>query len=333
MDNLSEIVVSTFHCICDTKDHEGRKRCTAGHVINAIQTNEVIAKKIDYIRSIHDDKQRKAAKRELLPVVMWQGIFSERSNDGCISLSSLVCIDIDHKSEAELDMIRNTIVQWPFVYAFFRSPSGDGLKVVVKTDNCNIANYSNCYRQVEQLFIDTFGDIGIKPDNSCEDVGRACYMSHDPNPYCNASATSWHYEYKPEFDKVSSSDSSSTSQGNYVAPVLSPGEMFMAKLNAARCPLNDEQIIEILDRKFMKYKVNYTDGHRTKSVFVQAKTLCEAGVDESKAINYLKTRFLPTGFDERKLEWEARRAYEKTGSSFGVYRGNYKSYSEYKSSH
>lgn len=186
---------------------------------------------------------------------------------------------------------------------------------------------------MEQFFIDTFGGIGIKPDNSCEDVGRACYMSHDPNPYCNASATSWHYDYKPEFDKVSSSDSSSTSQGNYVAPVLSPGEMFMAKLNAARCPLNDEQIIEILDRKFMKYKVNYTDGHRTKSVFVQAKTLCEAGVDESKAINYLKTRFLPTGFDERKLEWEARRAYEKTGSSFGVYRGNYKSYSEYKSSH
>ena len=223
--------------------------------------------------------------------------------------------------------------QWPFVYSFFRSPSGDGLKVVVKTDNYNIANYSNCYRQVEQLFIDTFGGIGIKPDNSCEDVGRACYMSHDPNPYCNASATSWHYEYKPEFDKVSFSNSPSTNQGNYVAPVLSPSQQFMAKLNAARCPLNDEQIIEILDRKFMKYKVNYTDGHRTKSVFVQAKTLCEAGVDESKAINYLKTRFLPTGFDERKLEWEARRAYEKTGSSFGVYRGNYKSYSEYKSSH
>ena len=64
MDNLSEIIVSTFNSICDTKDLEGRKRCTAGHVINAIQTNEVIAKKIDYIRSIHDDKQRKAAKRE-----------------------------------------------------------------------------------------------------------------------------------------------------------------------------------------------------------------------------------------------------------------------------
>ena len=328
MENLGTIIVSTFYGVCDTKDVEGRKRCPTSYVINAIQANEEIAKKVDFIRTIHDDKQRKAAKLELLPVVMWQGIFRERSNDGCIALSSLVCIDIDHKSEAELIMIRDTIVQWPFVYAFFRSPSGNGLKVVVKTDNYDIANYSNCYRQVEQLFIDAFG---IEPDNKCEDVGRACYMSHDPNPYCNTSATSWPYEHKPEFDKAKTTQSSGGS--GYVAPTLTPAERFMAQLQAARCPLTDEQIITILDIRWSKFPQNYIDGHRTESIFKQARILCLAGIDESKAIEYLKSKFLQTGYSEEKLVYEAKRAYQKTYDLFGTERCKYKTYSEYKKSH
>ena len=208
------------------------------------------------------------------------------------------------------------------------SPSGDGLKVVVKTDNYDIANYSNCYRQVEQLFIDTFG---IEPDNSCEDVGRACYMSHDPNPYCNISATSWHYEYKPEFDKVQTTQSACGS--GFAVPTLTPAEQFMAKLQAARCPLTDEQIITILDIRWSKFPNNYTDGNRTKSIFTQATILSKAGVDESKAIEYLKSKFLPTGYSEEKLVYEAKRAYQKTFNLFGTERYKYKTYSEYKKSH
>lgn len=97
--------------------------------------------------------------------------------------------------------------------------------------------------------------------------------------------------------------------------------------------LTDEQIITILDIRWSKFPNNYTDGHRTKSVFVQAKTLCLAGIDESKAIEYLKSKFLPTGFREEKLVYEAKRAYQKTFNLFGTERCKYKTYSEYKKSH
>ena len=66
-----------------------------------------------------------------------------------------------------------------------------------------------------------------------------------------------------------------------------------------RNPMTDEQIIKILDIRFQKFPDNYIDGNRTHSIFIQAEELCEAGIDIEKAINYLESRFLPTGYDKK----------------------------------
>lgn len=84
--------------------------------------------------------------------------------------------------------------------------------------------------------------------------------------------------------------------------------------------------------RFQKFQDNYIDGNRTHSIFVQAKTMCEAGIDLEKAIDYLKTRYLPTGYNEDKLIYEVGRSYEKNADMFGMKRGEYKPYSEYKKS-
>ena len=51
-----------------------------------------------------------------------------------------------------------------------------------------------------------------------------------------------------------------------------------------------------------------------------------------KAIDYLESRFLPTGYDENKLRYEVNRSYSKNAEMFGMKRGEYKPYSEYKKS-
>ena len=66
--------------------------------------------------------------------------------------------------------------------------------------------------------------------------------------------------------------------------------------------------------------------------FIQAKELCEAGIDIEKAIIYLESRFLSTGYDEDKLRYEVNRSYEKNAEMFGMKRGEFKLYSEYKKS-
>ena len=260
---------------------------------------------------------------------MWQGIFTQRNNNGCKSLSSLVCIDIDHQTEQDLEHIRQIIKTWPFVLAFFVSPSGDGLKVIIRTDNYSIDDYGNCYRQVEKLFTDAFG---IQPDSRCEDLSHPCYISYDPGIYYNPNATSWHYEHKPEFDRILEQQSHQGSNDGTVLE-LSPYDKFMAQMNKIRCPLTDEQIINILDIKWSKFPNNYQDGHRTKSVFAQACGLCKAGIEMEKALDYLESKFLPTGFDKDKLGRAVYNAYEMNKHLFGSERSNYRSYNEYKLGH
>ena len=291
-----------------------------------------VAAKINAIRNAVTKEQRDELKKHLF-VITWQGIFSRKNNNGCESLSSLVCIDIDHQAGLDLNCIKQTISSWPFVLAYFLSPSGDGLKVVIITDNYSIDDYGNCYRQVENLFTDAFG---IQPDSRCEDLSHPCYISYDPGIYYNPNATSWHYQHKPEFDKSKQPQNYSSSSNNTTAhsdrPFLT-AEGFIAEMNRMRCTLTDDQIINILDIKWSKFPNNYQDGHRTKSVFAQACGLCKAGIEMGKALDYLESKFLPTGFDKDKLGRAVYNAYEMNKHLFGSERSNYRSYNEYKSVH
>ena len=104
-------------------------------------------------------------------------------------------------------------------------------------------------------------------------------------------------------------------------------------MNRMRCTLTDEQIIKILDIRWSKFPNNYQDGNRTKSVFIQASALCKAGIEMDKALDYLKSKFLPTGFDEGKLGRAVYNAYEMNKHLFGSERSNYRSYNEYQLGH
>ena len=309
----NQLIVSVFNNIWDTDNENLTKNCDVKTILDSIMTGDYgVAAKINAIRNAVTKEQRDELKKHLF-VITWQGIFSRKNNNGCESLSSLVCIDIDHQTKQELDRIKQTISGWTYVLAFFMSPSGDGLKVIIITDNYSIADYGNCYRQVEQLFTDAFG---IKPDSRCEDLSHPCYISYDPGIYYNPNATS--------------SSGNNTTQPD--KPFLT-AEGFIAEMNRMRCTLTDDQIINILDIKWSKFPNNYQDGHRTKSVFAQACGLCKAGIDMEKALDYLKSKFLPTGFDEDKVDKAVYNAYDRNQHLYGSERSNYRSYNEYKLGH
>ena len=327
----NQLMVSVFNNIWDTDNENLTKNCDAKIILDIIRTGDYgVAGKINAIRNAVTKEQRDDLKKHLF-VITWQGIFSRKNNNGCVSLSSLVCIDIDHQTEQDLEHIKQDISSWPFVLAYFLSPSGDGLKVIIRTDNFSISDYGNCYRQVEQLFTDAFG---IQPDSRCEDLSHPCYISYDPGIYYNPNAASWHYEHKPEFDKPIQPQNYSSSSTRHVAQPDKPYltvEGFIAEMNRMRCTLTDEQIITILDIRWSKFPNNYQDGNRTKSVFAQACGLCKAGIDMEKALDYLKSKFLPTGFNEGKVERAVYNAYDRNQHLFGSERSNYRSYNEYKS--
>ena len=304
--------VTVFRNATDTHN---ALQASVGTILECIRTGGSIRSLIEEIRQFPIARKKKKLE---LPVIMWQGTFTHRADIGLLYLSSLMCVDIDHKTPEELLMLRTCIMREPWVLSIFRSPSGDGLKVIVKTDNMEVAHYKNCYRQLEALFEERYG---IKPDNKCEAISQGCFASYDPDIYVNPNPQDLHLEYDPAFDITPATTQQGIAQTSAPPKLISQVDLFLGQLGNG---LSDEEIIEIADKRFARYPKRYTDGYRTKSIFVQASTLCKAGIPKEKTMEYLKEHYLLTGYDEWKLEYETSRAYTKWNDHFGTERGNYR---------
>lgn len=121
-----------------------------------------------------------------LPAVTWSGTFTTRKAAALLQYSQLICLDIDKLNEAELSRIFNLLKTLPFVYIIFTSPSGAGLKVIVRLST-GADEHKAAFIALEKLF----ATHNIIIDKSGKDVSRLCFLCHDPNAYYNANATSF----------------------------------------------------------------------------------------------------------------------------------------------
>ncbi len=142
------------------------------------------------LRSLRKGEQADFKRRQL-PFVTFSGIFSARHSEHIVRHSGLMCFDFDHVGdEIAVRKLQQLLVADPTlnVQLAFRSPSGDGLKVVVEcfslTDNANKlirwhnAQYAHIASYIEQKY-------NVKVDKT-NDIARACFLCHDPKAYYNS---------------------------------------------------------------------------------------------------------------------------------------------------
>ena len=77
----------------------------------------------------------------------------------------------------------------PFVVLVFVSPSGTGIKVIVKVDPLPIDATS--HREAWQQIVNYFKPMGLEIDPSGKDLPRLCLLAHDPTAYYNPKATAF----------------------------------------------------------------------------------------------------------------------------------------------
>lgn len=326
--NILNMHVSWFGCITDTANPQP---ATVGGILNGIYQDRGLSSQVLSIRNEADDATRKALKGQL-PVIMWQGQFSQRSKNGLQSLSGIICMDFDHIGEEGIQRLKIVMSSTPWILAAFTSPSGDGLKVLVKTPVTNPTEYENCYRQLIDVFSSQFGCIA---DPNCINYAQGCYASHDPNIIVNWNVVDYPFVYDPSYVAAKIQGNRTAKTGDQSAapsqlPAPDKNQRFLNILKSQQQRLSDEDIIKILDRRFHSYPLNYIDGNRTRSIFAQAAILCKAGIPEEKAQEYLEDQFLPTGYSQRKLHYEVVNAYYKNKPLFGTERANYLSNWDYK---
>jgi len=152
------------------------KYVEAKYAVENIQ-NCKIQGTIDKIRSEKDVKKRRSLK-ENLPSICWSGKFSKREDKYCTTHSGLCVLDFDHLPD--VDAKKKEMADHPFVYCAFVSPSGDGLKVVVRIPAEKEKHYGHYAALVKK-----FPEL----DPTSKNISRVCFASADKDLYFNEGAT------------------------------------------------------------------------------------------------------------------------------------------------
>ena len=89
----------------------------------------------------------------------------------------------------DVENLKDIIIKIPFTYSAFISPSGKGLKVIIKTDS-ELESHTDTFNALR----DYYDEIsGIVSDKSVKDVTRLCFVSYDPNLYLNESSETFRF--------------------------------------------------------------------------------------------------------------------------------------------
>lgn len=120
------------------------------------------------------------SKKKTLPITLFSGVFKGRKDEDILGHSGLVILDFDHIDTESSKALLSTD---KFVRACWVSPSGDGLKVLVKISNPE--RHRDHFRALQTYFDKTYG---LEVDPSGINEARACFESLDPDLIYNESS-------------------------------------------------------------------------------------------------------------------------------------------------
>lgn len=148
-------------------------------------------KAIQEIRETNDKKTRNHLKKKL-PAFTASGLFKQRKLAGLEKHSGLIQIDFD-EIEDYLSVLERLKAD-PHTFVAFLSPSGNGIKLIVKIYNTPenhllIFNHLNIYYKSK---------YNLSIDKSTKDVSRLFFVSYDPDLYVNVEARRYLTTASPE---------------------------------------------------------------------------------------------------------------------------------------
>jgi hypothetical protein len=227
------------------------------------------------------EKEKRTQLKQTLPIVLFAGVFTKRSKKEFKSPSGLMVLDFDNLPNIQEK--KKELISLPYIFSCWVSPSGDGLKALVKISN--VQNDEEYKRYFNQLFKEIDGI-----DKSGSDISRACYESYDPEIYINLDCETY-------FLNIKDNAIEETIQGQLT-----------------NLPLLDGDVIA--NRLIKWFKSKYDSNNRNSSLFKLAVAFNDFGVDKLTALRYLNT-FEQKDFTQREIDQITNSAYKNT-SNFGT---------------
>ena len=134
-------------------------------------------------------KEKSAMKVYYFPAVEFSGTFNGTGTAKDINkMSGLIVLDFDHIQN--LSEIQSKLKSDSHTFLLFVSPSGDGLKVVVKHNLTDPQKWQYLYFELEAYYLNTFQ---LETDKSGKDISRMCFLPFIDSLYKNDNSIVWQY--------------------------------------------------------------------------------------------------------------------------------------------
>ena len=240
-------------------------------------------KSMDLVKSIRSEKDKSDRNelKKLLPAVCFSGEFTKRADKSIVNHSGFICLDFDNYERVkDMQDDKLKLSKDKYVYSVFVSPSGKGLKIIVKIP-ADIDNHVNYFISLEEYFDSPYFD------KTSKNIGRVCYESWDKNIYVNKESKVWDKIKEREYKEV---DTSSIHKS---------------------LPITDEtKIIEIL-MKWWEKRYPMSEGQRNQNAYILAMAFNDYGIPKTTSA-YILNQYANEGFTVSELQTTIDSAYSNT---------------------
>lgn len=224
------------------------------------------------------DKERANKLKCNLPSVCFSGKFKERIDTKIIEHSGFIVLDFD--GVENLQEKKSKIISNKFVYACWISPSGNGLKALVRISD------GTKHREHFTALRDIFTDA----DKSGINESRVCYESYDPEIYINTKAE--------KFTRITKNE-----------------QIIISKKLEDEVK-TFEQILKWLSNRGDAFQT----GERNTFIFKLSSACSRFGIMESDCVNLCRFKFSSNdnSFSANECERTVKSAYKSNVSNFGT---------------
>ncbi len=250
---------------------------TVDTALDRIKTGIKSKERVLEIRS-QIDKERANVLKQNLPSICFSGKFTgERKDATIITHSGFICLDFDNIEQ--LESKKEELSKSPFCFSVWVSPSGSGLKMLVK-----IADGSKHRLHFASLKKE-FPEI----DRSGVNESRVAYESYDPEIYVNEKAEVYTKILKTEFVEQREK-------------VESQQDVF------------DKIVVWLTNRGDA-----FVSGERNQFIFKLSSACCRFGIHEQNTLDYCAISFLThdNTFSASECQKAIQSAYKANRQLFG----------------
>lgn len=313
--------ISLFNRI-DEPANPMKKNYSVDEVLEIVRQGKVfnLKNKVGKVREAYrTDKEKGDKLKRTLPVAAWNGTFTYRDANGCSQYSSFTALDFDKVQDEE--GLKKLLESTPCVYAYFRTPSGNGYKAIILHDNYQPAFHYDLYEKLLKHFNHT------DSDTSTRDLGRGNYLSYDPDLWKNPNPQPFHFipsTTKPlRSNTVRVQTVVKDASGNNKLQDLDELTSDLL-LSLEKQLMTDEAVMEKLEKRWTRANVHDKGGNNTALTY--GSVTCRAGIELGKAIPFIRRiiQGAKQGLTDGEIERAVKNAYKYNQGLYGSNRRKYR---------